>query len=247
MLFGKMRMRLLYLLAATALPPKLVESTYTWSEKIKILPQRKAVEVRNLSPQPILHGGVLLNHDGISVLSPDGSRILEYTASGFLRERAAPPLGTDSAFWKKSRLDPYRLQGEYLQMGPAWSVNLGTEIRGAETSNRGGSLVAWSVFPPQLFYLGEQKRYLHKIAWSPESEPVRFFFCDAYTSTLVENLPNGFTRVVFFRDEKPQSYTIFDFSGERRKSDLSAVVARNCFDFYFAGTFGLVKVRYDAK
>ncbi len=236
--------RHLYLLGALALPPKIVESSYDWAQKIKNLPQRKAANIQVLSQEPILHGGLWLRDEKVLVLSPDGTRMRDFAfaGSGPTADRPAPAdLGP---FWKKPNVAPFTVSAHRIDYQGLWSVPVDFPIEGYDRYPGGSPLIGWSTYPPQLFYLPTDLKNFNKIEWSLDSEPLKFFFCDRFTMALVENLTNGLSRVVFFRGDNPQSYTIFDFGGAAQKSDLSGVLARNCFDFYFAGTFGLVRVRY---
>lgn len=231
---------------AFALPPKISQPVYDWAQHLKNLPTVKARQLEVLSRDPILHGGVRLEEDRLYILSNDGTQIEERRLPGgsIVASRAATVEARQKIFSRAADLGEFKLEQTKLSFQDFWSIDLGYEVLGAERFRGKGPLLAFAAYPPRLFYLGENLRQAFQITWSEESEPFRYWLCDRVTPVLAENLKNGLTRLVFFRGDRPANYTILDLSGDKRLSDASAVVSKNCHDFYFAGSFGLVHVKY---
>ena len=244
MLTESRRKSIIFLAAAFALPPKIIESSYQWIPQLKALPQIKARSVEYLSKTPVIHGGLAMKNGRLLVLSPEFSRLTEYSSKPLAAAVERPAETEQNLFWQSMPLGNFKVQGSKLHYYDVWSVPLGFEPMGVERYQSASALIGWGSYPAELFYFPSDLKYFYKIHWSEDSEPVRFFFCDRFTPVLVENLKNAFTRMVFFKGNKPSSYTVFDFSGELRRSDVSAVTSSSCADFYFAGTFGLVRVQY---
>lgn len=250
---------------AFSLPPKIVEESFSWEKDLRALPQQRARSVERLSQTPILHGGLVWDEKArrLVVLSPDGQGAQSIsTAAASLSDAPAAyrPLNTAEAQRLFGRLEArgteWRFGPGHFQLEEArldyldrprgtrlWSVDLGFRPLGVDFVPSRQMLLAWGAYPPRLVLIPSDLRRLYRIAWSPDSEPLRFFACDRYQQVLVENLRNGLVRLFFFQGEKPVSYTIFDFT-PARQSELTAVVAPSCNEFYFAGSFGLSRVRY---
>jgi hypothetical protein len=124
-----------------------------------------------------------------------------------------------------------------------WSIDLGREAVRVESQD--AALTAWQIYPPKLFYLPSNLASFYRIDWAPDAEPVAFLLCDKHRAVVVENMAGGLSRMVFLKDVlQPVGYTVFDFSGQDRKSDVLAADTSDCENFFIAGPFGTLRVRY---
>lgn len=233
-------------LFAFALPPKISTLDYDWAKNLRTLPQRQARGVEKLSADPVLDGNFILRNGRLVVLSPDRTQIQErgLARGELLSSRAATPEIIQKTFNAPEKLGEFKADADRLNYLDLWSIEMGYQPIATERVNGRGPLLAFALYPPRLFYLGESLRQAYRIGWSEESEVLRYWMCDRVTPVVAENLKNGLSRLFFFRAERPATYTVFDFSKDERLSDSSAVVSTSCSEFYFAGSFGITRVRY---
>jgi hypothetical protein len=239
---------------AYALPPREVLRSYDWAKDLKNLAQVKAISLRSIQTEPVLHGGLAFDPRSgkLSILSPDGARVREFStrSGGAPRERAIAETEAEKLFWGPSPSPVFEWTGRQIDYRPErggraiWSIPLDVDLSGQEWSSETKAWVGWMVNPRQLYVLPEPYRNFHKIGWTSEGEPVRFFSCDSSRFVLVENLSNGLSRFFYFRNAEPMGYTIFDFAGGARRAEITAVRANSCYDFYVAGSFGVTRVQY---
>ena len=239
---------------AYALPPKEVSSKYEWAKDLKPLLQIKALALVPILREPVLHGGMRWANDELQVLSADGTTIRRWRPyQGRFAEREPSSITLEAAekmFWAAPLSPVFEVNGPKLDYRPErkerviWSIQMGMDLTGYEWNPKTQTWLGWTLSPRQLFVLADPYRNFHRIAWSAEGEPVRFLACDTVRTVLIENIDNGLSRFSFFKDAKPVGYTLFDFAGGTRRSEITSVAALGCSDFVVSGSFGVTRVAY---
>ncbi len=253
----------LALLAAFVLPPQFVSEQWSWSQGSKSLQVRPARNLETLETQPLEHGLLKRLPDGrIEYVSPDLSKLVTAFLLGVRTTRSSSPISearVEERFRRADRM--LRVNGQFLsserngtqlvlKAGPKassqsiWTVTLPEGP--IEWSDSGASLAGWGRGEtPQLYHLQSGWSRLKSLRWDPGTEIVRFLSCDSRRQLLVENvLGAGLVRLVFFRDGHPEAYTVFDFTGQARRSEATGAEMKSCSDLLIAGSFGLVRVIY---
>jgi hypothetical protein len=236
---------------------------WSWSQASKTLQVRPARRLETLESQPLMHGLMKRLSDGrIEYVSPDTTQLVTAFLNPGLTKRSASSITEPRIEERFARADRVlRVNGQYLssqkqgthlvlKAGPKessqsiWSITLADGP--IEWSDSGASLAGWGRGEtPVLYHLQSGWSRLKSLKWDPGTEIVRFLSCDARRQILVENvLGAGITRLVFFRDGKPEAYTVFDFTGQARRSEATGAEAKSCNDLLVGGSFGLVRVTY---
>jgi hypothetical protein len=244
------------------LPPRIIEKSFSWEGEIKGLPAQKPRSVDKLLTSPIGHGGLLLDQarNRVVLYSSDGNGWLDFSTAhlGPLSALYKPLSSAERKLFASLSKEPgafpfasgyFRVQADKLEYlsspkgGPLWALDIGFEVLSVNHGPR-QALLGWTAYPARLFHVGSDLKTFTRIRWSEDSEPIAFLGCGGSRQMLVENVRNGLSRIVFFESGKPTSYSIFDFSGTDRQSEISVVAAASCFEIFVAGSFGLSRIRY---
>ena len=237
-----------------------VFDTPVWHGLIDFDPAQDMLKILSANGEVLT--GLRLNGDRVVATRSQEVKDLSRLGGAFDR-----PLPSDSkAFWIHARGTFVRGEGQkldfwgmpptrrFLKTEPAyWSIEMGLDPVGVLVAPNTRALAAWSLNPARLFYLPSRMTSAVKVTWSADSEIASFWPCDSDTgprALVVENLKSGLTRFVFMNgDLKPVSQTLFDFSSGKGRSEVTGLVsagtrASSCEDFFVAGSFGVVRVRY---
>lgn len=154
--------------------------------------------------------------------------------------------------------------GEFLlelSRGPVetlWKLSLGMPLYGMQVFAKGSRPIftAWSSHPATVVKFDWGLRQdggqavLLKAAWDSGSEILSFEHCSQTQLVLSERLPNGLVQLNFFSSRRPEnlelvSYAKLNVSGNMRPEEISSIRHKNCEDFYLAGTFGVMRARFN--
>jgi hypothetical protein len=253
---------------AAPLPPRFQDQTVTWDPMIKSRPPIQALRIEVLDRAANSLGQLQWSSPAlVRVRSADGARWVQYDLSKAGRQAGFTAIAPEkpAALMESGVKVPHSLArlnwtGRKLELFEGkdqvlWSIDAGFVARNYSFLN--GAFSAWASYPQsQLFQLNAPGDTAHRIQWAQDSQIVFFGACtrSRAKNILVENLKNGFTRVVFLgRGLAVLGYTLFDFSSQipdnLGRSEVSGValhpvLGRSCEDFVFAGAFGLLRVQY---
>lgn len=148
-----------------------------------------------------------------------------------------------------------------LPRGPVetlWKINLGLILSGLDSQGSRPSrptFTGWSAAPATLIKFdwglrsdGGQAALL-RVEWDKKSDILSFEQCREGQFIVIERLRNGLAQISFLHSRRPEnlelvSYAKLSLGTPLRREEVSAVAHRNCQQFYFIGTFGLIKATY---
>ncbi len=253
--------------AAFILPPVLQPKSFSWKSQVNELSQRPARSIERISTLPIPDGSFFISDNKreiYRVLVEEGKDRLEraqreqlhlgpvafqpttaFQASTSLEKRTWK--GQDSF-----RLGQFQLHKERLEFFPygfskahLWNSNVGGGNWVSFHQNKRGGLLAMDPVNQRLLYFPRARDKIHLYDWDKQSHLIRFFPCDASSDLLVENVPDvGLSRFSFWVDGSPRFFTVFDFSANERRSQVTWVEAFDCRDIVVGGNFGMQRVRF---
>lgn len=236
---------ILYLASAFALPPKIIQLDWSLAKRKELkIPERRASKVELLTRQYVDPPVDVFPAKNLAKKSESSQSTVELPKRFEFREGIFQLNTNTLAFISREQKN--------INL---WSIPLGFEAMKMEKTGARTGLVAWDIYPSQIFFLdwGEKasgaKALGYKINWSEDSEVIRFFECHFGKWVLVENLPNGMTRFYFIERETDglialKGYTVFDLNPKSNASEVLNVQNDGCRNFYLSGTFGRVQVRY---
>jgi hypothetical protein len=257
--------RSLRMWAGLLLPPIVHFQDWDWRKVAPTLAQKSAREVQVVDPSPYLYGEVFLSSNKsilYRVREEQGQPLVEAATkeawsrpSLSFRHGPDPNLFLSQNSWnfpREFRLSSMELKGEKISFFPngfsqamLWFSNVGGGNWVSFYKSEAGAYLALDPVENLVVTLTKGRDKILGYHWAADNQLIRYFPCDSRNDVLVENAPElGISRFIFFKDGSPESYTVFDFSGSDRKSEITWVEAIDCRNFFVSGNFGLSRVRY---
>lgn len=257
--------------AALLLPPVIQPQNWEWRSQVTSLTAKAARRVEIIDSRPLNFGEVYLSKDRKSLFRIDFENVnskskhprvefLNRNQLGDSKPRFQPSsmsfetLAQNRSIKISSKLQEssFELADDKLSYFPngfnkplLWFAKVGgSHWTSLKKSSSGGYLGLDPVEGLVMTLLRNRDRLL-LYQWDRESQLINYFPCDGGNDVLVENVPSlGLSRLVFFVDGKPRSFTVFDFSGSARNSEITWAESFDCRDFIVGGNFGISRVRY---
>jgi len=254
--------RIIGLWAAYLLPPMVQTQEWDWRKHASSITAKAARYVEPIDSNPYLYGEFFLQAKNNQLYrvreDASGTRTEVVSRNGlfantplFKEHTGALP---DSAwnFKLKHRESNFELADSKLSFFPngfskplMWFSPLPGFHWVSFSRSPTNAFLAMEPVEGVLLHFSKARDRVNLYRWDPTSQLIRFFSCDANQDLMVENSPDlGLSRFVFWSGGRPTAYTVFDFSGSERKSEVTWVEAFDCRDIVVGGSFGLRRVRY---
>jgi hypothetical protein len=252
--------------AAFLLPPIIQQKTWTWKTAVSDLVSRPARTVDTISSLPNPDGSFYVSENKRELYRSNsennGDRMdrarrddLHLGSVAFQSSGSSSKSDLEKQRWKfknSFQKASFELSGERLSFFPngfskplLWTSQVGGGNWISFEQNIRQGLMSLDPVKGRLLYFPKSRTQITVYEWDRQSHLIRFFPCDNTMDLLVENVPQaGLTRFSFWQDGVPKSFTVFDFTGSNRKSQVTWVDAFDCRDIVVGGNFGLQRVRY---
>ncbi|MEO5668260.1 MAG: hypothetical protein ABIR96_09395 [Bdellovibrionota bacterium] len=250
---------------AFLLPPQVQDLSWTWEKQGRDLKSLSAKSLSTVSSVAFFHRFFEWTSDG-SIRYPDASsgewfqiNPLTSQTSSLKKSWKADELADPSLIYPRTlslaglrfRMSENGRRIELLDpQNPnsnAWLLDLPTKADVVEwTSDEHDFLVGLARSTREFFVLNPRSmRAIKHVQWDPSVEISELVSCPGREQLLVEQpRAKPVTRVVRMRDWSPTTFTVFDLSQGKLRSDLSKTLTRNCREIFFAGPYGLQRVQY---
>jgi hypothetical protein len=259
--FPKKRFPFLF---AFLLPPQIQDFSWAWETQGRQLRTLSARSLESLSPAPLFHR-FFFRTPQLDLRYPDA-----VSGEWFVLNTTTSLIRSQGQKWKLEELDSAEIFPRTLSLaGLRFRVsNGGRRVELLDPKNPGAN--AWLLDLPttasHLEWGSDDHNYLYALArdtreifvlnprsmrsirhmrWDPSVEITDVVACGGREQLIVEQpRARALTRVVRLRDWVPTSYTVFDLSQGKTRSDVSKTLSLNCRDIYFAGPYGIHRVQY---